>query len=306
MPALGVAAAVVWGAGLGLATNVQASETIATPTGTTSPIPTRAVPTVPLADPARPTKRPTRQSEPLKKTGKKSEKKTAGASTKEKTKKTKPSMTMAIFLDRLMLAESSGVDTAKNPRSTATGSFQFIESTWLDVMRRHFPARIAKLSRPQILALRTDRETARKAAEAFTRDNAAILASDGHAPTFPNLRLAFLLGAGAASRVLAMEPNAPVAPVLGRTVVRANPFLARMTALDLLAKAARDLDVPVSAKAQLKVAKRARGKRRAAGPRIRVKCNLRRASCRRWLALKRRQLKSKDRRIRRAALRATR
>jgi len=37
------------------------------------------------------------------------------------------------FLDRLMLAESSGQLDARNPRSTALGPFQFIESTFLEV-----------------------------------------------------------------------------------------------------------------------------------------------------------------------------
>ena len=48
-------------------------------------------------------------------------------------------MTMDDFLDRLMIAESGGRDTAKNPLSTATGAFQFIESTWLSLVRQEGP-----------------------------------------------------------------------------------------------------------------------------------------------------------------------
>ncbi|MEO0728967.1 MAG: hypothetical protein AAFY64_01135, partial [Pseudomonadota bacterium] len=178
--------------------------------------------------------------------------------------------------------------------------------TWFDVMQRHFPRRIANLDRAAVLALRTDRKTARDAAEALTRDNAAILAADGHAPTFPNLRLAFLLGPGGASRILAMEPDAPVAPILGRGVVRANPFLARMTADQLLRRAARDLRVKHTTRAGIKAGKLSR--RRPAKPRkrLRIPCDLRRPSCKRWVAIKRRQLKSKNKRARRAALRYVR
>ena len=71
------------------------------------------------------------------------------------------------FLDHLMRAESNGRNTAANPRSTALGPFQFIKSTFLDVMRRHFSADIAHLNETDILALRTDRGFARRAAAAF-------------------------------------------------------------------------------------------------------------------------------------------
>ncbi|MEL6298318.1 MAG: hypothetical protein AAFQ45_07090 [Pseudomonadota bacterium] len=209
-------------------------------------------------------------------------------------------ITMAVFLDRLMIAESGGRNNAKNPLSTATGPFQFIESTFIDVMQRYYPKDIEGKTTAEVLALRTDRAISRKAAEAYTKENAAILAADGHAPTFPNLRLAYLLGAGAASRVLAMRLDDPVAPVLGRAVIRANPFMARLTAKQLIARAARDIRVAPDLKTKIKPGLlpkgqrvRRAGKRRPARPRIRVRCNLARPSCRRWLALKKRQLRTR-------------
>lgn len=148
---------------------------------------------------------------------------------------------MARFLDRLMLAESGGRDDARNPRSTAVGPFQFIESTFLEVCRRHFGVEIAALSTPQILALRTNRAFARRAAEAYTRENAAVLASNGIGATNANLRLAFLLGAGGAVRVLKSEPVTPLIAVVGAGVVQANPFMAGMAARDLVAWSGRNL-----------------------------------------------------------------
>ena len=219
-------------------------------------------------------------------------------------KTTKAAMTMDDFLDRLMIAESGGRDTAKNPLSSATGAFQFIESTFLSVMQRHYPKRIEKLSTAQILALRTDRKTARDAARAYTRDNAQILAANGHKPTFPHLRLAYLLGANGAMRILDAKPETPLAPLLGRTVMRANPFMTRLTAGGLIARAARDVSLDPSAIAGLqpirdpKTGKIIMPRRTARRPRIRVRCNLGRPSCRRWLALKRKRL---DRRTRRVA-----
>ena len=145
------------------------------------------------------------------------------------------------FLDRLMRAESNGRNDAANPRSTALGPFQFIKATFLEVMRRHFPADVAHLGESDVLALRTDRGFARRAAAAFSRDNLAYLSDRGLQPTFGHLRLAFLLGPSAAARVLQAEPAKPVHQVLDASVIVANPFMRGMSAGDLIARATRDV-----------------------------------------------------------------
>jgi hypothetical protein len=150
-------------------------------------------------------------------------------------------MAFGAFLDRLMHAESAGRNTAANPRSTALGPFQFIKSTFLDVMRRHFAADVAHLKESAILALRTDRGFARRAAEAFSRDNMDFLADKGLKPTFGHLRLAFLLGPSAAAKVMQAEPSKPVRHILDGAVIVANPFMRGMTAADLVARATRDV-----------------------------------------------------------------
>jgi len=145
------------------------------------------------------------------------------------------------FLDHLMRAESNGRNTAANPRSTALGPFQFIKSTFLDVMRRHFSADVAHLNETDILALRTDRGFARRAAAAFSKENLDYLADRGLKPTFGHLRLAFLLGPVGAARVLQAPPARPVARILDEKVVAANPFMRGMRAADLIARAHRDV-----------------------------------------------------------------
>jgi hypothetical protein len=50
------------------------------------------------------------------------------------------------FLDRLMAAESGGHLNKKNPHSTALGAFQFIKSTFLFVVHKHFPSEVAGLT----------------------------------------------------------------------------------------------------------------------------------------------------------------
>jgi hypothetical protein len=145
------------------------------------------------------------------------------------------------FLDRLMHAESGGRDDAANPRSTALGPFQFIKSTFLTIARSHFAEEVAGLSDEQILALRSNRPFARRAAAAYTRDNLAYLVSRGLRPGLSGLRLAFLVGPAAAAQVLEARPNAPLSTVLTATAIRANPFMLGMRAADLIAKAARDV-----------------------------------------------------------------
>lgn len=212
---------------------------------------------------------------------------------------------MARFLDRLMLAESGGRDTAKNPRSSALGAFQFIDSTFLEVVRRHFARETASLSPGQILALRTDRAFARRAAEAFTRDNADHLAAHGLATTFANLRLAFFLGPAGAVRVLKAEAASPVISIVGAGVVQANPFMAGMTAGELATWAGRNLaayggariatrdagdGVPLTTAVPPDAAGASAPVKAPAKPAVAVKCNLALASCRKWLTLAEQQI----------------
>lgn len=190
-----------------------------------------------------------------------------------------PAMTLETFLDRLMMAESGGQDAARNPRSTAVGPFQFIKETFLDVVRRHFAEETISLSAVALLALRKDRAFARRAAEAYSKDNAEHLASEGLATSFTNLRLAFITGPGGAVRVLRAPPQTKVSTLLSSAAVAANSFLARMTAQELIMKCARDLDVNPGNLSGIAADGSARR-------RIAVKCNQKLPSCRRWVALR--------------------
>jgi hypothetical protein len=152
-----------------------------------------------------------------------------------------PDTAFDTFLDRLMRSESNGISHAKNPRSSALGPFQFINSTFLAVMRQHFPGDIASLTERQILALRTNHDVARRAAKAFSKDNMAYLRERGITPTFGHLRLAFLLGPEGAARVLRAPPGRALVQVLEGGVISANPFMRGMTAAGLVARATRDV-----------------------------------------------------------------
>ena len=221
---------------------------------------------------------------------------------------------LAQFLDRLMLAESGGRDTAANPLSTALGPFQFIKSTFLDIARRHFAREVADLSDHQVLGLRTTRHFARSAAAAFTFENAAHLKGLGHEATWPHLRLAFLLGPTGAGRVLQAAPDTPLSQVLAASVLQANPFMNGMTATALIARAAREVaarEPAASAQGEPTALPRPEARARpsartrpgtpgpAAKPEggavasVKIRCNQKLVSCQRWVALQ--KLKQKTR-----------
>jgi hypothetical protein len=145
------------------------------------------------------------------------------------------------FLERLMAVESGGRDHAANPRSTAFGPFQFIRSTFLDLVRRHFAVEADDLTEEEVLELRANRPFARHAAALYSRENLAVLSGYGLIPTFGHLRLAFLVGPTAAVRLIRALPDTPAAEILGSAVIKANPFMGRMSASDLIARAARDV-----------------------------------------------------------------
>ncbi|MFZ1105870.1 MAG: hypothetical protein WAN86_23925 [Hyphomicrobiaceae bacterium] len=124
---------------------------------------------------------------------------------------------MEEFLDRLMMAESGGRLRRKNPRSTALGPFQFIESTFLFVVNRHFSSEVAGLTKRQILARRTDMAFSRRVARAYVHDLIAALASNGLPASPVNARIAFLVGPSAAMRLLGTPPEStPQERAIGR------------------------------------------------------------------------------------------
>lgn len=138
-------------------------------------------------------------------------------------------------VDRIISVESGGNPNARNPRSTATGAGQFIESTWVSMMQKYRPDLIQNLGRDQILALRTNPELSREMTANYANENKGILGQAGLPVTDGTAYLAHFAGPQGAVKVLQADPSAPVGGILGDQVVRANPFLANMTAGDLAA-----------------------------------------------------------------------
>jgi hypothetical protein len=193
------------------------------------------------------------------------------------------------FLDRLMWAESNGQAEARNPRSSAYGPYQFIESTFLYVVKRYFGEEVVALSDDDILRLRSNFAFSRRAALAYTKENAATLREQDIPPTHANLRLAFLVGPSAAVRLLKAGPEERVADLLSAQAVAANPFLVTMSVGDLLEKSARDVGDASDRTAILRRAALRGAGAAQAPPDIPVGCKLGLPSCRKWLALARKR-----------------
>lgn len=107
--------------------------------------------------------------------------------------------------------ESGFNPSARANSSTATGLFQFIDSTWLEMLERHGAANgIASLPRPQALALRNDPEIASLMAAEHMAENATALEKAlGRRTDATDLYLAHFLGAGGATRFLRRLADAP-------------------------------------------------------------------------------------------------
>lgn len=145
------------------------------------------------------------------------------------------------LVDQIIGVESGGNPNATNPNSSASGVGQFIDSTWLSMIKQHRPELAQGMSDSDLLALKSDPQLSKEMTAAYAADNGAILSKAGVPVTPGTTYLAHFAGPQGAVKVLNSDPNAPVSDVLGAAAVNANPFLRGMTAADLQAWANRKM-----------------------------------------------------------------
>ena len=158
------------------------------------------------------------------------------------------------IVKRIIEVESAGDANAKNKRTSATGLGQFLDETWLDLIRAHRPDLIRERSTDEILELRRDATLNREITVRFVEQNAAMLKRRGLPVTPGTIYLAHFAGGAGAVAILSAPQNADAALVMasaditGRTkrenIVKANRFLERFTAADLKSWADRKMRGP--------------------------------------------------------------
>lgn len=129
------------------------------------------------------------------------------------------------YIESARAAESGGNDAARNPKSTATGRYQFLESTWNGLASQYPELGLTADGR-------TDPAQQERAMERFTQDNARSLSGAGIPVDPGTLYAAHFLGAGGATKALTADPGTPMAALVDPAVIQANPQLRNMSAGD--------------------------------------------------------------------------
>lgn len=122
------------------------------------------------------------------------------------------------YLPSIRSAESGGDDSATNPTSTATGRYQFLRSTWNDLVNRYPNVGLT-------IDGRLDPQQQEVAIRLFTAENARYLKNNGVPLNNGTLYGAHFLGAGDAVKVLKAPDNELVAAYVPARVINANKFL---------------------------------------------------------------------------------
>ena len=156
------------------------------------------------------------------------------------------------FVDKVITAESSGNAKARpcDPKtgkllSSAYGAGQFVEATWLEMVKKHRPD-LASKSEEDILNLRGDFELSREMTIKFTEENRTYLIKHGFDPTDAALYLAHFAGKTGAVKLLKAHRHTPVEKILSPAAIEANQFLEGQTPATLYAWAKKKMNVEVS------------------------------------------------------------
>jgi hypothetical protein len=161
---------------------------------------------------------------------------------------------VSALVERIIAVESNGDPNAKNSRSSAIGLGQFLDETWLDLVRAYRPDLARGRSARETLDLRREPKLAREITRRVVERNIARLRQRGLPVTAGTLYLAHFAGGAGAVALLSAPDNSDAALVIanadptGRTkrkrLIKANPFLDHFTVADLKVWADRKMRGP--------------------------------------------------------------
>lgn len=147
------------------------------------------------------------------------------------------------LVDRIINVESKNRFNATNKSSSASGLGQFIEATWLDLIRVHRPELARVRTKAETLDLRGEPTLAREITTRFVERNAALLRKRGLPVSPSTVYLAHFAGGAGAVAILRADESADAATVMAKAdatgrikrdqLVKANPFLQYFSVGDL-------------------------------------------------------------------------
>lgn len=140
--------------------------------------------------------------------------------------------------DYRVALESGGDTQAKNPRSTALGSRQFLSSTFLNYVRKGKPAWADGMSDADILAQRTNPDREAEVAGLYDADSRATLQSIGVPESPEALYAMWHFGngqGGGGAKFLKASDDATTDQIFSKQVLDANPYLKGKTKAEVLA-----------------------------------------------------------------------
>jgi hypothetical protein len=143
------------------------------------------------------------------------------------------------YFSQLAQVESSNNPLAQAKTSSAGGLYQFTDGTFLNLYKQRYGA--DGQSNAAILAQKLDPAVQDTLIRDLTATNASYLSRHGVAVDDGGLYLAHFAGPDGAVKLMAADPGASAASVLGERAVKANPFLADMNAGEVRAWADRKM-----------------------------------------------------------------
>ena len=120
---------------------------------------------------------------------------------------------VSALVERIVAVESNGDPNAKNSRSSALGVGQFLDETWLDLVRAYRPDLARGRSARETLDLRREPKLAREIIVRFVEQKVTMLRQRGLPVTAGTVYLAHFAGGAGAVAILSAPDNSDAALV---------------------------------------------------------------------------------------------
>jgi hypothetical protein len=133
------------------------------------------------------------------------------------------------YAQKVSLAESSGNAHAKNPTSSATGTGQFIDSTWLPLIKKNRPDLARGKSDADLLAMRNDPDLSAQMTDAYAAENAPKLTAAGVPVSDATKYGAHWFGPDTYAKIHNAPPTTPIEKIIGAEAAKNNGLAGKTT-----------------------------------------------------------------------------